>query len=76
MFVVRDFRSVDGVEQAVTTVDGSEDLASLGDSDTPARIGTAGVSGGLGNYWNGFIDEIEVFNRALTGAEAQALYDA
>ena len=29
-----------------------------------------------GRYWNGMIDEVEIFNRALSATEIQAIYSA
>jgi len=49
-------------------------------SSEPLRIGAArfGVHDSVENWWffNGSIDEVEIFNRALTASEIQTLYDA
>jgi hypothetical protein len=39
----------------------------------PLYIGYTGMF--CGAYWNGLIDEVRIYNRALTEAEIQALYD-
>jgi hypothetical protein len=64
---------VDGVPQAfATTVSGTLSNASV------LRIGsrTGGPYQGPGNFWNGRIDEIELFKRALTPAEIYGLWRA
>ncbi len=47
-------------------------------SDTsPVWIGAnAGVDEGLNREWNGYIDDVRVYNRALTSDEIRELYDA
>ncbi len=44
------------------------------DGTNPLTIGARG--GSPGNYFNGTIDEVEIFNRALTPGEIQSLFDA
>jgi hypothetical protein len=40
----------------------------------PMFVGSFGVGGG--NYFNGLIDDVRIYNRALSAAEIQALYNA
>jgi concanavalin A-like lectin/glucanase superfamily protein len=47
---------------------------SPGHSNNSAKIGTVGDLSG--NYFNGLIDELELFGRVLTAGEIQSLYDA
>jgi len=42
-------------------------------NDLPVRIGKDQNSSG--NYWNGKIDDVRIYNRALSAAEVLALYD-
>ena len=34
------------------------------------------INGQFTGFWNGLIDEVEVFNRALSDSEIQAIYSA
>lgn len=43
-------------------------------SGSPTRIGV--YSGTLGNYFNGSIDEVGIWNTALTSTQIQSIYDA
>ena len=64
-----------GGEQAIF-VNGELDASSLGHA---AFQGTGNVFIGRShgsNYFDGLIDEVEVFNRAVTDAEVKAIYDA
>lgn len=40
------------------------------------EIGGDGAGGGWGGYFNGNIDEPRIYNRALSAAEVQAIYNA
>src|SRR5438270_3626579 len=44
------------------------------DGTNPLTIGARG--GSVGNFFNGIIDEVEIFTRALSADEIQSLYDA
>src|SRR5207302_7339036 len=44
------------------------------DGTNPLTIGARG--GSVGNFFNGIIDEVEIFNRALTPDEIQFIFDA
>lgn len=43
-------------------------------SNTPLRIGAQAGTGSFGRYFDGWIDEVAVFNTALTGEELMGLY--
>jgi hypothetical protein len=60
---------VDGVEKANMAVSGAIDAVS-----DPLVIGRNVVN--TFDDWNGLIDEVELFNRALSQAEIQAIFDA
>lgn len=40
------------------------------------RIGCGYHDGGLGDYFAGSVDDVRIYDRALSGSEIQALYDA
>ncbi len=61
---------VNGIEKASTLVSGVIDA-----STDPLVIGR-NVVYPLSYLWQGFIDEVELFNRALSQAEIQAIYNA
>jgi hypothetical protein len=42
-------------------------------NDLPVSIGW---NGAFGEVWSGLIDEVQIFNRALTDAEVQSIFDA
>ena len=48
------------------------------DSSVPVNIGSfeSNVSGIRVGFFDGLIDEVEIFTRALSGAEIQAIFDA
>ena len=45
-------------------------------SDTPAPLFLGGYAGNLGNQYPGLIDEVRIYNRALSDSEIKVLYDA
>jgi len=51
----------------------SSTVASIADSNYSALIGAAGNSAG-GVFWNGLIDEAQLYGRSLSGCEVQSLY--
>lgn len=64
---------VDGVDQtAVLTA------AGVANMDSPENLffGRNGLSSSTGHYFAGQLDELEIFNRALTVSEIQALFNA
>jgi hypothetical protein len=66
---------VNGVERGVVTNVG---FNTIGDNDEPLLIGATDYGQFVNNrqFTNGLIDEVEVFNRALTQAEIQAIFNA
>ena len=67
---------LDGAEAATPIADAGYNIA--GDADTNAAIGT-GLSGDTGTRWEPFvgeIDEVAIFDRALTQTEVEALANA
>jgi len=69
---------VNGIEAASSMIDGaSATLGSIYDSNTPVRMGTfINALGGHEGFWDGRIDEVEVFSRALSVSEIQAVFHA
>ena len=64
-------------------VDGTLDVSqpatgSIAQNSAPLRIGANASDGedGTGYYFNGLIDEVSIYNRALTASEIQAIYTA
>lgn len=52
-------------------------ITAITDSSTAVRIGSiVNVQGQMVNYWDGLIDEVSIFNRALSAAEVQARFAA
>jgi hypothetical protein len=64
---VRVFRNGALKETTATTV-------AVPNTANPLRIGTRSPSPGPGNYFDGAIDDVRVYNRALTAAEIVRLY--
>jgi hypothetical protein len=60
---------VDGVLEASASVTGTIAL-----NDAEVRIGDNSEQ--TGRFWNGLIDEVEVFNRALSASEIQSIVNA
>lgn len=60
---------IDGVEDSSSTASGS---ISVGEDSL--KIGYSKGSGNSNNYWNGSIDEVLVYNRALTAEEIEEVY--
>ncbi len=63
---------VNGVLQAGTT-NGS--CSFINQNDTPVRIGRR-IDSGSTAFFNGIIDEVSIYNRALSASEIQSLYNA
>ena len=68
---------IDGQPKAVTVGSGTND-GTYGGLSNPAIgfIGVSQTSVSTIRYFNGLIDELEVFNRALTAVEIQTIFDA
>ncbi|NOQ56290.1 MAG: hypothetical protein GQ477_05820, partial [Nanohaloarchaea archaeon] len=59
-----------GEESSTTT------WSKLGTFDQPFTIGARDIAGSITSYFNGTIDEVKIWNRALTPAEINASYNA
>jgi len=67
---------VNGVPVPATLISGSTQVA-INDSVTPVDFGTLiNMQGGLNGLWDGLMDEVDIFNRALSASEVQAIYQA
>jgi hypothetical protein len=67
---------VNGVEIPATLISGSTEVA-VSDSVAPVDFGTlVNMQGNLNGLWNGLMDEVDIFNRALAASEIQAIYQA
>jgi CSLREA domain-containing protein len=67
---------INGVDTPAPSLAGSVNVNSIFDSNTPVDIGRTFCSGGPGNYFNGLIDEVELFNTAISAPDVKAIYDA
>ncbi|MDQ1591371.1 MAG: hypothetical protein QOG71_1998, partial [Pyrinomonadaceae bacterium] len=68
---------VNGVEAATTLDPSSGNVSTIFDGNAPLLIGSIrNVGGTLTDFFNGSIDEVEIFGRALTLGEIQSIYDA
>lgn len=68
-----------GVDTLAPVLPGSVDVNVIFDSTTPVDIGRtfcAGPNKGPTDYFGGLIDEVEIFNRALSASEVQAIANA
>jgi len=61
---------------SIGTFDPSAHFGALNSTGIPLIIGAQGASVGLGEFFIGGIDEVELFDRALNATEVQALYKA
>src|SRR5207253_184471 len=69
---------VDGVQVPASPIPGAfSTITAIDDSTTPVRIGAAvNINGQFTGFWEGLIDEVEIFNRALSASEIQAIVHA
>ena len=68
-----------GVDTGAPVLPGSVDVNVIFDSTTPVDIGRTfcvGTSNGPSDYFGGLIDEVEIFNRALSASEVQGIANA
>jgi len=63
---------IDGVQRA----SGGGVTASYGSSSEPFRIGGGGIFDTTGNFFNGQVDEVLVYHRALSPSEIQLLHQS
>jgi len=67
---------INGAEIPVR-LDQNSSTVMMADSIAPVNIGALTLpQGTLNGTWNGVIDEVDVFSRALSAAEVQAIYQA
>src|SRR5207249_1818488 len=64
---------VNGVERGRVT---GVPFATIFDTSAPLLLGYGAIGGGGGKFANALIDEAQIFNRALTPAELQVIYNA
>jgi hypothetical protein len=67
---------VNGAESATTLISGSSVVTSIFDGTAPLRIGAVKNSGIGTVSFNGLIDEVELFSRALDITEIQGIFNA
>ena len=81
-FVVVSDRGLDGLNQITLYVDGNQNTIhhSTNRVDLNGNYGNYplyfGSRGGSSYFFNGSIDDIRIYNRALSAAEIQAIYNA
>lgn len=63
---------VNGMLQAATT---SGTCTAINQNDIPVRIGMR-IDAAVTTFFNGLIDEVEIFNRALSASEIQSIFNA
>jgi len=67
---------VNGDEVPATLMAGSTEVA-ISDSVAPVDFGTlVNMQGNLNGLWDGLMDEVDIFNRALAASEIQVIYQA
>ena len=57
-------------------IDNTATYASFNTATSKVRIGSHNKTWTPDNFFNGAIDEVRIYNRALTAAEIQTLYNA
>ena len=68
---------VNGVEVPATLTPPSTTITSIYPSTSPLRIGAIRLESGIvGDFFSGLIDEVEIFDRALSASEIKAIHDA
>ena len=67
---------VNGVDTNAALIAGSTSVFAIFDSTAAVRIGDVVNSGGGPVLFAGLIDEVDLFNRALSASEVQAIYNA
>jgi hypothetical protein len=57
-------------------IDGVLDsVSSVGSVSVPSGTKRMGQDGGFGNWFQGLLDEVRIYNRALTASEIAAIYN-
>ena len=68
---------VNGTSTPATIIPGSTTITSIFPSTSPVRIGAfRTINSAVVGYFPGLIDEVEIFDRSLSGTEIQAIFDA
>ncbi len=68
---------INGVEDTATTVSTLNVFPSLGETSVPATIGAlTNISNQANSFFDGLIDEVEIFDRALSADEIRAIFEA
>ncbi|HYJ84727.1 MAG TPA: Ig-like domain-containing protein, partial [Pyrinomonadaceae bacterium] len=67
---------INGVDTAAPLGGGSTAITSINDSTTPVRIGALKEGASLAGFFDGVIDEVEIFNVVLTPAQVLDLFSA
>lgn len=68
---------VDGAQRSTLLIGGSATITSLTHGSNPVRIGVlVNINAQLTELWQGLIDEVEIFGRALAASEIQAIFNA
>jgi hypothetical protein len=67
---------VNGVDTNAALLAGSMSVSTIFDSTAAVRIGDVVNSGGGSVLFAGLIDEVDLFNRALSAVEVKAIYNA
>ena len=66
---------INGVDTNAPSIGGS--VSAINNSSTPLRIGVGGDGGaGIADPFNGIIDEVELFNTAISASDVAAIYNA
>jgi uncharacterized repeat protein (TIGR01451 family) len=67
---------INGVDTAAPLEGLSTSITSINDSTTPVRIGALKEGASLAGFFDGVIDEVEIFNVALTPAQVLDIFSA
>jgi len=69
---------VNGVDSGAAAQAGSTPISAIDNTSTPFRIGVARSASvpGFTGFFSGLIDEVELFNTALSAADVAAIYNA
>lgn len=65
---------VDGVPSAITALEASYDLSGTSQGNAYIGAGFSYASSSIFKFFNGIIDDISIYNRALSSAEIDSLY--
>lgn len=68
--------SIGTVETSFTTIAAHSGDIAIAQMSGDTRFSNSSVSGGNGHYFDGIIDEVALYNTALSGSQIQSHYDA